>query len=320
LDFLFVPLLAVLSSLALAFTLGWDNSGLTTGNLSNFMSYGLALSVTLLGVLVGFLAEGSKMTESIVGKLIVSQISVEQLLVGVASSLILFLALSIFKIPVSLSNCVVGAFVGVAFADQSLINFETLIKIAASWVVAPFICALVAMIIYYLLVRSEQSTSIVTLSWANRLVLIASVFYVSYALGANNLGLIFSFERFFQGSFSSIQIIGLEILTFIALLGGTVLLGKSIAKVVGDKLIALSQIKTVSAILASALVVWSFTQFSVPVSLTQVVIGGMLGAGIAHGPTVVNKMEVAVMTRDWVIVTLGCTVLGFAIESLIHFI
>ena len=54
---------------------------------------------------------------------------------------------------------------------------------------------------------------------------------------------------------------------------------------VGDKIVGLSQMKTLSAMLASAIVTAVLTVFSVPVSLTQVVIGGMLGAGLSRRPS-----------------------------------
>ena len=68
---LIVPIL-ILACLCLAFVLGWNNSSLTTGNLSNLVTYNVAVILTLAGMFVGFILEGSKMTHSVLGKLVVT--------------------------------------------------------------------------------------------------------------------------------------------------------------------------------------------------------------------------------------------------------
>ncbi|MHB8566339.1 MAG: inorganic phosphate transporter [Nitrososphaerales archaeon] len=306
-------------SLLLAFTLGWNNSGLTTGNLSNLIRYDIALVVTLAGILTGFLVEGQKMSHSILGKLVITQVSVGELAVATTVSFALFLVLTLAKIPVSLSNCVVGAFAGVAISVGGVINNGFALEIIISWISAPFLCALVSVLVYEAVVKSEQSISLPNVSWVNRVILLAAVFYISYTLGANNVGLIFSIVADAIGSVQSSLLIGLlEFAIFLSLAVGTVLFGRAIAKIVGDKIIGLSQVKTLSALLGAATVTWVLTQLSVPVSLTQVVIGGMLGAGVARGLSVVNGKEVSLMIRDWTLVTMLCTLAGYGIETLIQ--
>ena len=310
--------LLIAFSLFLAFTLGWNNSGLTTGNMSNLLTYNLALVVTLAGMFVGYFVEGSKMSHSILGKLIPAQITTTDILVGIAASLFLFLALTIIRIPVSLSNCVVGGFTGMALASGTAINGSVLIVIITSWVVAPFFCAALSVLFYEITTKVEGGMSLSLISWLNRILLLLVVFYVAYALGANNLGLIFSFIRVGEPSIQNIGLSVLEIAVYISLAAGVLLFGKIIAKVVGDKIVGLSQIKTLAAFLGCAIVTWTFTQFSVPVSLTQVVIGGMLGSGSARGPTIVNRTEVLVMIRDWTLVTILSAVMGFGLEFFVR--
>ena len=185
--------LLVFVSLILSFVLGWNNSGLMAGNLSNLVNYRTSLGVTLAGVFLGLMLEGSKMTHSIVGNLITLQPTNLELLVGAASSLALFLPLAVARIPVSLSNCVVGAFVGVALSDSTSISSRFLTEVVGSWLMAPLVCLLVAVAFYEVISRAMRSTSLTTASWASRMILLGSVFYVAYALGANNGGMIFSF-------------------------------------------------------------------------------------------------------------------------------
>jgi PiT family inorganic phosphate transporter len=305
------------SSFFVSFVLGWNNSGITTGNLSNLLHYNIALALTLLGVFVGLLIEGSKMSSSLVGRLVTGHVSTSEVTLAIIITGVLFLVLTLLKVPVSLSNCAVGAFAGVGLGALGSVSGVFAIEVASSWVLAPFACAALSAAIYELIVRTEGSMALTTISWANRIILIVSVFYVSYALGANNLGMIISVTRQQMGT-SSGTLILLEAASFLSLAVGTVLFGKSIAHVVGDKIVGLSQVKTLSAILGAATLTWLLTQFSIPVSLTQLVIGGMLGAGIVRGPDLVNQREVLVMVRDWVGVTVLAILVGLAIESLIR--
>jgi phosphate/sulfate permease len=83
----------VLVCLLLAFVVGLNKSGLTTGNLSNLVNYRLAVFLTLAGMLLGFIVEGSKMTQSILGKLvIISSNGGTEILIGALVSLALYLA------------------------------------------------------------------------------------------------------------------------------------------------------------------------------------------------------------------------------------
>ena len=313
--------LLVFVSLILSFVLGWNNSGLMAGNLSNLVNYRTSLGVTLAGVFLGLMLEGSKMTHSIVGNLITLQPTNLELLVGAASSLALFLPLAVARIPVSLSNCVVGAFVGVALSDSTSISSRFLTEVVGSWLMAPLVCLLVAVAFYEVISRAMRSTSLTTASWASRMILLGSVFYVAYALGANNGGMIFSFiSQSTNPESSTLLLFLVEISIYIAIVLGTTMFGEPIATIVGGKIVQLSGLKTVSALLSTAFVAWTFTQFSIPVSLTQMVIGGMVGAGIARGPTIVNRFELFSMVWHWVLVTVLCTLLGYAIGYSLHII
>ncbi len=307
----------IFASLFLAFVLGWNNSGLTTGNLANLIEYRFALSITLAGMLVGFLIEGSKMTHSVIGGLVAGPLTNQELASALIVSLLLFLALTVLEIPVSLSNCVVGAFCGVSISGSTTISSGFLVVIIGSWLIAPFLCMGVAVAIYEIVATSVRSVSLPTTSWANRILLIIAVFYVSYSLGANNGGMIVSFIAN-SASMSSfvLSVIGISI--YAAIAAGTILFGKTIARVVGNKIVQLNELKTVSALLSAAFVTWIFTQISIPLSFTQVVIGGMLGAGIARGPTIVNRSELFSMIWHWIAVTILSSSLSYGLEYLVR--
>ncbi|MGA2874649.1 MAG: inorganic phosphate transporter [Nitrososphaerales archaeon] len=308
LSYILFPLLLVFG-----FAFGWNNSGLTTGNLSNLVNYNMALALTIAGVFTGLLILGGRMSSSIIGKLVSTNIPSSAILAGIIVSVALLILLTVFRLPVSLSNCVVGSFLGAALASQSSVHTTFLIEIVGSWLAAPFLCAIITILAYGIVVKLENRFALSTVSLVNRMLLVIAVFYVSFTLGANNIGLIVSFAR--NNSLVGSNII-LEISIFLATSLGMILFGKSIAKVVGDKIVVLSQIKTLSAMLGSAIVASLFTVLSVPVSLTQVVIGGMLGAGVAHRPSIVNTRELFILILGWAIVTIVSAGLAFGLAYL----
>jgi inorganic phosphate transporter, PiT family len=294
-----------------AFVFGWNNSGLTTGNLSNLVTYRLSLSLTLAGMFVGFFAAGSTMSSSILGKLVPKAMPTSELFSAVAVSLGMLLVLTILKLPVSLSNCTVGAFVGSALVGGSQVNAPSLVEIIASWIIVPFACAFLSFGIYEIAIKVEQHRPLVSVIRLNRVALVVVVFFVSFILGANNLGMIESLATAEIGN--SLTLVFFELILFASAAVGIVLFGRTLAEVVSDKIVGLSQIKTFAAMLSAALVIFVLTTFSIPVSLTQVIIGGMLGAGVSRRPWAVNSREIGLLVAGWALVTVTSAGLGFLV-------
>ena len=255
------------------------------------------------------------MATSILGKLVAPSLPLPGLFSAIAVSLLMLLILTLLRLPVSLSNCTVGAFVGAALAEGTQIKFSSLVEIVGSWIVVPFGCALLSFVLYEIVIRIEQSRSLVSVVRANRLVLALTVFFVSFMLGGNNLGVIESFTAFGSSNSIILDIIDLALLGAAAL--GIIFFGKMLASVVGEGIVGLSQIRTFAAMLSAALVIFVLTLLSIPVSLTQVIIGGMLGAGISRRPWVVNTREIGTLITGWTIVTVACAALGYGLARIL---
>ena len=249
------------------------------------------------------------MAGSILGKLVSSSLPASAIFTAIFVSVLMLFILTVFRLPVSLSNCTVGAFLGAALASNTQIKVAFLLEIVGSWIAVPFVCALTSFIIYELVVRAEKSRSLISVTRGNRILLLLVVFFVSFTLGANNLGLIDSFASIGTSVPISLDIFGILIFGSAAL--GMVLFGKMIAKVIADKIVGLGQMKTLAAMLASATVTAVLTAFSIPVSLTQVVIGGMFGAGISQRPSVTNNREIGILFAGWALVTVASAGLAF---------
>ena len=89
------------------------------------------------------------MSSSVIGKLVSTSIPSSAILAGVIVSVALLILLTLFHLPVSLSNCVVGAFVGCGTREPIRNKCRLLlIEIVGSWIAAPFLCALVTVLAY----------------------------------------------------------------------------------------------------------------------------------------------------------------------------
>jgi inorganic phosphate transporter, PiT family len=254
---------------------------------------------------------GRAMAGSILGKLVSKSLPSSGLLSAVVVSTVMLLILTLLKLPVSLSNCTVGAFVGAALGSSTGVKIPALIEIVGSWIAVPFACAFLSFVIYEIVVRLEENRSLVSVIRANRIALVLVVFLVSFILGANNLGLM---ESFVVNAGNPVLSSIIVLLLFSSAALGIVIFGKLIAQVVGDEIVGLSQIKTSAAMLAATVLILILTAASIPVSLTQVIIGGMLGAGVSRRPWAINSKEIGVLISSWALVTLICAGLGFLVS------
>ena len=132
---------------------------------------------------------------------------------------------------------------------------------------------------------------------------------VSYSLGANNIGLIYGTAN---GTFAGLDdwaaIAGFALLAVL----GTALLGRGgVTGTVGDRMLVLSPQGVLSVFVTSALVIWIGTQFAVPISIGQCVLGGMFGAAYAKSVTVVNKKIAVETVSGWVVVPVAAFILAY---------
>ncbi len=82
-------------------------------------------------------------------------------------------------------------------------------------------------------------------------------------------------------------------------------------------MLALSPRAVFSAFIASAIVVWVGTQLTIPVSISQCLLGGMLAAAFPRNVTVLNTRLAGETVSLWVVAPLGAFGLCFAVALLV---
>ena len=306
-DELLIGLAALLS-----FLFGWNNSSLLIGNLrgSGSTSFTVTVLISVAGLVVGTLLEGSKMVGSLVGSIAPATTS-SVMLATLIVSIVLSAGLTLVELPVSFSMIMVGAFMGATLSAALSLNIGHSELVIAFWFIAPAATAVITAFVYSSFTRLVQGLGLIAVDSLNRTGAVISGLAVSYTLGANNLGL------FYGASLAGLPVnMGIMLgLVAVAAVGVVTFGRNSLGGVIGDKMLALSPQGVFSAFVSSALVVWAGTQFALPVSISQCLLGGMLGAAYSRAISAVNGRLVAETLALWVVAPLVAAGLAFILTG-----
>jgi phosphate/sulfate permease len=297
----------------LAFVFGWNNSSflIGSGEGSGSLTLREALTVSSAGLLLGVVLEGSKMLKSLSGS--VTPVAGEQVvLVALAVSLGMTVVLSIAKLPVSFSMAIVGAFAGAAYGSSLPLNDLRLEQVAAFWFLSPVLAAVLAYLFYKIIVRSVSRLSLLAVDGVSRYGVIFTSLIIAYVLGANNIGLIYGMAL--NGSPVSEPL--LLVLVGVAIVGMIALGRGGIAGTVGDRLLGLSPLGVVATFLSSAVLIWLGTQLTIPISISQCLIGGMFGAAFTKQISGINSRLAAESMASWLAVPVGAFLLALLLVQL----
>ena len=285
-----------------SFVFGINNSGLSTGSLlASGFSYRKGIAVTGVGFLAGALLEGWKMRGTLTGLTGFQDPGLSVLLTTLIITSIVFSIFSYLGMPISLVNILVGSYVGATFATGSFVNYAFLNTILLSWAVLPVLAAVATIGCYNIIVRLLANMSPVGVGRFHLIAMPIIVFYTAYSLGANNIGLL-------HGSLHSTELIEILLLVFlpVASFFGVMKSGRT-SRFVSEGIVGQSPTTVFSSLLVGAVLVWIFTQVAIPVSLSQLLIGGLVGVNLYRKPKIYNKDALMKLIAVWV----GATVLSF---------
>jgi PiT family inorganic phosphate transporter len=294
----------------LGFLFGWNNGSFLFGNLrgSGTASIRTAFAISTLGLVLGVLLEGPKMYSGMAGSLTLSTTDAV-LLITLVVSVAFTVALTLLSLPVSFSMVMVAAFLGSSLASSISVSVTRSAVVILFWFAAPLVTAVLTFLAYSWSVRFTNRLSILAVDYLNRSGSAASALLVSYTLGANNIGLIY-------GAAVGTAVVpwGIEIvaaITLAAVAGIAVSTRSGVSGTVGDKMLSLSPQAVFTTFAASAVVVWVGTQFAIPMSISQCLLGGMLGAAYTKNIAVLNRRLVAETMSVWVVAPVLAFLAGY---------
>ena len=224
-----------------------------------------------------------------------------------------FVTLATFtSTPVSTSQAIVGGVAGVGIgivgANAAYFKLGVLLKILGAWVISPVLTMILAFIIYLLLVRLLRNAHSIYWSNAMGFAVLASAAYVSYSLGANDVGNAIGplLNRFpDKGPY-------LAALGGVAMAVGALTFGERVTDTVGKSITPLDYSGALAAQLAAAFGVHGFSMLGIPVSTSQAIVGGVIGVGLTKGAQAVSTKKISVIFTGWV-VTPACAAIFAAV-------
>lgn len=307
-------MLPLLGGIFLGWSLGANDASNVFGSAvaARMVKFWTAAILASIFVILGALLEGQGGIETLKG---LTPMTLEQAVVCSLGAAATVTIMTILALPVSTSQAVVGAILGIGLMRQAL-NTAGLGKVLACWFGTPVAAVVIAILLYKVMavlynglkINLIQSDSLLRLS------LIAAGSYGAYALGANNVA---NVTAVFVGAgklslFSATLIGGLSIAL------GILTFSRRVMETVGRKLVKLDPFSGLIVLLAEAVTVHIYTVIGVPVSTSQAVIGAVLGVGIVKGINTVRKHTLANILLGWFLTPVVGSFITICIEFALH--
>ncbi len=303
---------SILGGVFLGWSLGANDASNVIGPAvtSRMLRFTTAAIMASLFVLMGALLQGRSGINTLSG---LTQMTLHQAVLASISAAITVTLMTIWRLPVSTSQAVVGAIIGVGFVNRN-IDMTGLGKVVTCWVGTPVGGAIMAVVVYRALaaVNNRMRPNLLESDALLRIGLVAAGSYGAFALGANNVA---NVTAVYVGaghlSMTSATLIGglsigLGILTF----------SKRVMVTVGSRLVRLDPFSALVVLLAEAITVHFYTFVGVPVSTSQAVIGAVLGIGLLKGIRTVSKRTMLSILSGWFLTPLIAAGLVIIMQSL----
>jgi len=289
---------------------GWNIGANDAGNCigttvgSGLLTFRKAALLVSVFAILGAVLQGGNVMKTIGKGIVTSELSVGAIITALLCSGLFVTAATLFRLPVSTSQAIVGGIAGVGLAAGADINLMKLITIAEVWVICPFLTGLLAFFIYWLTSKAlKRLRSDSFWQRAPHALLILSACYVGFSMGANNVG-----NAMGPIANLGIQPSWLGAIGGVALALGTLTFGRRVTEAVGGGIITLDPVSAFSAQMSSAIAIHYFSYLGIPVSTSQAVVGAIVGVGLVHGIRTIQHRKIVSIAVGWIATP---TVAGF---------
>lgn len=231
------------------------------------------------------------------------------LLATIAAALVVTV-MTYFGIPVSTSQAILGAVMGVAIYTTGFAAFpwDKFTKVIVCWVGAPLGAMVISIGLYYLMdISTRRIKSFPAFMLAMKLGIMVVGSYGAYTLGANNVA---NTTGVFVGAGVFTPFIG-TLLGGAAIAFGACTYSKKVMATVGGKITPLDIPTAFVAVLAEAIILHIFTQVGVPVSASQAIVGAVIGIGMAKGIRTISAKKTTQILVGWVLTLLVSILLPY---------
>ena len=172
---------------------------------------------------------------------------------------------------------------------------------------------LLAMLVYWALSLVFRRARAIFWSSFLRFTVIASSAYVSFSLGANDIG---NAIGPLLNKFPDDAVL-LAILGGTAMAAGALTFGRRVTETVGRRITPLDYSGALAAQLSAAFGVHMFSVLGIPVSTSQAVVGAVIGIGLTKGVKAVSTRKVVTIVIGWVLTPLCAAVFAASVFRLL---
>jgi len=329
----------LLLALVVGFYVGWNTGSNDAANAmgvpvgGGMISHRKAVTIMILFVLLGAVLESWRVMETVGHGIVVGPEGVNPLVeipeiavVALFSAGVWVSVATTLKLPISTTESIIGSVIGAglllsylkpAAAPETTLELGVIGEIGLAWVLNPFGAAFFAFITYHIAKGGLRSIgSATTLNRILKSLVIATGAFTAYSIGTNTVGNATALLTVVVGGsgqevFWTPRLIGL--FGGIALSVGVITYSWRVMETVGRGITRLDATTGFAAQLGAASTIWIFTQFGIPVSSSQAIVGGVAGAGLVKGTAAVSKGKLGKIAIAWVLTPTAAAGLTFLI-------
>lgn len=338
-----LPIALILAGFYVGWNIGANDAanciGTTVG--AQIISYRKAVGIMALFVILGGVLQGHHVMKTVGKGIVISEASAYEeynkkpagqefyalfpdnrlpdkaILVALLSAG-LFVTLATFSsVPVSTSQAIVGGVagtgIGIVGMQASYFKLGVLLKIFGAWVISPVLTMTMAFVFYLALGRIMRGRNLLAWSRVLSIAVVVSAAYVSYSLGANDVGnaigpLLSKFPD--KGPW-------LALLGGVAMATGAYTFGARVTDTVGKSITPMDYGGALSAQLSAAIGVHFFSMAGIPVSTSQAVVGGVIGVGLTKGVQAVSLKKISTIFVGWIVTPVCAALFAALVYSLV---
>ena len=260
---------------------------------TKMLRFRTAAGIAALFVLAGALLQGSSGVHTLSG---LTDMGLTRAVISSVAAAAAVTIMTIFRLPVSTSQAVVGAILGIGLFNRN-VNFTGLGKVVACWIGTPIGGAIAAILVYKIaaLFYNRLNLPMVESDGLLRVGILFAGAYGAYALGANNVA---NVTAVFVGADHLSMTLAL-LIGGLSIGLGIVTFGRPVINTVGSRLVRLDSFSAFVVLLAEALTVHFYTFLGVPVSTSQAIVGAVLGIGLLKGASTVSRKTLVGILFGW---------------------
>jgi PiT family inorganic phosphate transporter len=284
---------------------------------AGLLRYRTAIAIVAVFVVIGGVIDGHAVMKTIGTGIVTSPLSPRGVLTALICSGFFVTLATFFKMPTSTSQAIVGGVTGVGLAANLSVNGSKLATIVQCWVFSPVLTLAMAYVLFRIVRRlidwiPDQNLAYRVIS----VLMVASVAYVAYSLGANNVGSAI-------GPIASLEVLGPRWLTLLggaSLAVGALTFGHGVTETVGRSITPLDVPGAFAAQVSAAFGIHLFSLLGIPVSTSQAIVGAVLGVGLVYGARTVSRRKLLEIAVGWVLTPTLAGTVSFVVYKLISLV